>query len=138
MKWLAWVVGVVAFMAMIYACALPANLAVGRDDVSELPGIYTVNGVDPIGSEYSGTIVIRSTDTEDRFDIEWIVTGAIQRGNGTRTGDRLTVTWTEVNNATGEGTGTTVYEIMADGELVGTWHADGFDEPGTERVFPEA
>ncbi len=140
MKWVAWAVGVVAFLFMVYACALPGDLAVGRDDDTDLPGIYTVNGVDPVGNEYSGTVVIRSADGDgsDRFDVEWIVTGAIQRGVGTRAGDLLTVTWTEVNNATGDGTGPIVYEIMADGELVGTWMADGFDEPGTERVFPEA
>lgn len=138
MKWLAWAVGVVAFLVMIYSCALPGDLAVGRDSEDGLSGVYTVNGVDPVGSEYSGTLVIRSTDGGDRFDVEWIVTGAIQVGVGVRDGDRLTVEWSEVNNATGDGTGTIVYEILPDGRLVGTWRAAGFDEPGTEQVFPDA
>lgn len=138
MKWLMWAVGVVAFLVMVYACALPGDLAVGREDDGELPGVYTVNGVDPVGIEYSGTMVIKATDREDRFEVEWIVTGAIQAGVGTRDGTIFTVDWTEVTNATGDGTGPIVYEIMDNGELVGTWRADGFDEPGTERVFPEA
>lgn len=138
MKWLGWVVGVVAFGVMIYACALPGDLAVGRDNDEDLPGIYTVNGTDPIGTEYSGTIVIKATDRADRFDVEWIVTGAIQVGVGVRSGDRLTVEWTEINSATDDGTGPIVYEIMDNGELVGTWRIEGFDEPGSEQVFPEA
>ena len=137
MKWLLWAVGIVAFLVMVYACALPGDLAVGRDDDTGLPGIYTVNGVDPVGTEYSGTIVIRATDRNDRFEVEWIVTGAIQTGIGIRDGDGLTVEWSEVNNATGDGTGPIAYEIMSNGELLGTWRAAGFDEPGVERVFAE-
>lgn len=131
-------VGAVAgFLVMLYACALPGDLAVGREDEGALPGVYTVNGVDPTGAEYSGTMVIQATDATERFDIEWIVTGAIQRGVGRVDGDSLVVTWTEVNNATGAGTGTTTYRIGSDGELAGTWFAVGFDEPGTEQVLPE-
>ncbi|MGI9596181.1 MAG: hypothetical protein ACR2QK_08475 [Acidimicrobiales bacterium] len=138
MKWIKWAVATGAFLIMLYACALPGDLAVGRDDDGDLPGIYTVNGIDPIGTEYSGTIVIKATDTADRFDVEWIVTGAIQVGIGVRDGDRLVVTWTEVTSATDDGTGPITYAIQADGKLVGTWYADGFDVPGSERVFPEA
>jgi hypothetical protein len=135
-RWLIWIVSGIAFLVMVYACALPGDLAVGRDGEG-LPGIYTVNGVDPVGQEYSGTMVIKATDIDDRFDVEWIVTGAIQNGVGTLSDDVFTVEWTEVNNATGDGTGTTVYQVMADGGMVGTWRADGFDQPGTEEVFPE-
>lgn len=135
-KWLVGSLSVIAFLVMLYACALPGDLAVGRDD-GGLPGVYAVNGVDPTGQEYSGTIVIKSTDSVDRFAVEWIVTGSIQLGVGVLAGDRLTVDWSEVNNATGQGTGTIVYEIMDDGTMSGTWRAAGFDEPGTEQVFPE-
>ncbi|MFV0526683.1 MAG: hypothetical protein ACK5RL_19540 [Acidimicrobiales bacterium] len=137
MRWLIWVVGIVAFLVMLYSCALPGDLAVGRDDPSGLSGVYTVNGLDPVGTEYSGTITIRDTDTADVYDVEWIVTGAIQHGRGVVTGDRMAVTWDEVNNATGRGTSDTEYVIAPDGSMTGTWVAAGFDQPGTEEVFPE-
>ena len=138
MRIVAWVAGVAAFVVMLYACALPGELAVGPEVEGGLAGVYTVNGVDPTGAEYSGTVVIRGTDRADVFDVEWIVTGAIQRGRGVRDGERLSVTWSEVTNATDRGTGPIVYRIEAGGELDGSWRVEGFDEPGRERLFPEA
>jgi len=58
MKLLWWVVGITAFLIMLYNCALPGDLAVGRDRDNGLAGTYTVNGVDPTGIEYSGTVII--------------------------------------------------------------------------------
>ena len=137
MRWVKWVVAIGAFLVMIYSCALPQQLAVGRDDEGALPGIYTVNGVDPVGTEYSGTLTIRATNRIDRFDVEWVVTGGIQVGVGTLRGDVLEVVWNEVTNATGQGPATTEYRIEASGEMVGTWLAEGIDTPAVEQVFPE-
>lgn len=137
MTWVKWVVAVAAFLIMLYACALPGDLAVGTDAEGGLPGIYTLNGIDPVDTEYSGTLVISGTDRADVFDVEWIVTGAIQTGVGVRDGDRLTVDWTDVTNATGDGTGPISYQITSDGELIGSWQAEGFEQPGSERAFPQ-
>lgn len=136
MRWLKWIGGFVALVVMVYACALPGDLPVGRDD-DGLPGLYTVNGLDPVGGGYSGTLTIVATDDPRTFDVQWLVTGARQEGTGRLDGTILTVTWTEVDNATGQGTGTTEYRIADDGSMIGTWRAEGFDEPGTEEVFPE-
>lgn len=140
MKWVWWGVGTVAFLVMLYFTALPGDLPAADDGGADggLAGTYTVNGVDPTGNEYSGTVVIRATDDVVRYEVEWIVTGAIQFGEGLVEGRRFTVDWTEVNNATDTGTGPIVYEIQPNGELAGTWFAEGFDEPGTETVFPDA
>jgi hypothetical protein len=135
-RWLIGIVATVGFLVMLYSCALPGDLAVGRDG-NGLAGIYTVNGVDPTGLEYSGTIVIRDTDIPERFEVEWIVTGALQLGIGIRDGDRLTVEWTEVTDATGDGTGPIVYQLRSDGGMEGTWRAAGFDRAGVEQVFAE-
>ncbi len=137
MSWLKWLVGFAALVLMVYACALPGNLPVGQDGEAGLPGLYTVNGTDPIGGEYSGTLTIVETDDPRTFGVQWLVTGARQEGTGRLTGDVLTVTWTEVDNATGQGTGTTEYRIRDDGSMTGVWTADGFDEPGSEEVFPD-
>lgn len=141
MSWLKWIAAFAALVLMVYACALPGDLAVGRDDEGGLPGIYTVNGVDPVGTEYSGTLTIVATDDPRTFDIQWLVTGARQEGTGTLQGQILTATWTVVDSANvggaGGGTGTIEYLVADDGSMVGTWAIEGFDEPGTEQVFPD-
>lgn len=137
MSWLKWIVGFAALVLMVYACALPGRLVVGRDAEDGLPGIYTVNGTDPVGGEYSGTLTVVGTDDPRSFDVQWLVTGARQEGTGVLRGSILTVTWTEVDSATGEGTGPIEYAVADDGSMRGTWRADGFDRPGTEDVLPE-
>jgi hypothetical protein len=135
-RWLKWLGGFAALVLMVYACALPGNLTVGRDD-GGLPGIYTVNGTDPVGGEYSGTLTVVATDDPRAFDVQWLVTGARQEGIGILRGDVFTVTWTVVDNATGEGTGPIEYVVAPDGRMTGSWTADGFERPGAEEVFAE-
>ncbi len=135
-SWLKWLGAFVALVVMVYACALPGQLSVGRDDEG-LAGIYTVNGLDPVGGEYSGTLTIVATDDPRVFDVQWLVTGARQEGVGNLRGQVLTVTWTDVDNATGQGTGPIEYVVADDGTMQGTWTAAGFDRAGTEDVFPE-
>jgi hypothetical protein len=136
-SWLKWIAGFGALVVMVYACALPGRLAVGRDDDTGLSGLYTVNGVGPDGSEYSGTLTIIDTEIPQTYAVQWLVTGARQEGTGTIEGNRLIVEWDLVDNATGDGTGTIEYRIDGSGEMTGSWTVDGFDEPGTEQVFPE-
>jgi hypothetical protein len=150
MRWLLWIVGIGAFLAMLYSCALPGNLAVGRDDTGDgLAGTYTVNGVDPVGEEYSGTLIILDTDdpdvvglgsgggVEETFTLEWIVTGAVHEGTGVVEGDQLRVEWHTVASGAGSGQGTATYRIEPDGSLVGTRLIDGVEIPATEEIFPE-
>ena len=157
MRWVWWIVGIGAFLAMLYSCALPGELAVGRlDDREGLTGTYTVNGIDPTGVEYSGTLIIldaadavdRATDRaddgtadagipDDALRLEWIVTGAVHEGIGVVAGDELTVEWRTVSSGAGGGEGTATYRIRADGSLVGTRHIDGVDTAATEEIFPE-
>ncbi len=136
MKWIWRVVALVAFLAMLYSCALPGKLAVGRDEATGLAGTYSINGVDPSGLEYSGTVVIANTDTSDIFNMEWIVTGQIVRGTATRNGSTLDVVW-ETIAGVGDASGTASYEISEDGRLIGERTATGFETPGTEEIFPE-
>ncbi|MGI9608927.1 MAG: hypothetical protein ACR2NL_01395 [Acidimicrobiia bacterium] len=136
MKRLWWVLGVVLFLVFLYFTALPGDLAVGRDDQTGLAGTYTVNGVDPTGREYSGTVVITSTG-EDSYSLEWIITGSIVSGLGTQSGNELSVRW-ETTAAVANGTGSATYEIRPDGSMVGTRVVDGIEGSGTEEIFPEA
>jgi len=130
-----WLLIIAVGLVFLYFTALPGDLAVGRDDSTGIAGTYTVNGVDPTGLEYSGTAVI--VDTGSGYDIEWIVTGVIQRGIGTLVGDTLTATW-EATSSAGGGSGRSIYIVGDDGALIGERFIDGVDEPGVEELFPEA
>lgn len=149
MRRLWWVLGLAAFLVFLYVTALPGDLPVGRESEGGLLGVYTVNGVDDTGAEYSGTMTIADEDPGDgRYDIEWVITGAIQRGTGMIDGGRLVTEWEVVASADATISGRTVYELDADGapvrgERTLTDAADGgLPTPGvvgaaTETVFSE-
>ena len=118
----------------IAMCGLPGDTL--RDGPG-IAGTYVVNGFDPSEVEYSGTVTIVERSDGD-YDIEWIVTGTIQRGTGTLVNDRFTVDWVTVTSPRGESSGTAVYVVGDDGVRRGTRTVDGVDEPGTEEIFPEA
>lgn len=136
--WLLSAAAAIAFALMLYTCALPGSLPADEDRTAGLPGTYTVNGTDPLGGEYSGTVVITATDAADTFGLEWIITGAVQSGTGVRTGDELAVTWTSVASGNGsEIRGTGTYSIGDDGRLTGTWSSEGASGTGSEEIVPE-
>jgi len=124
-------------LAFVYYCALPGDLPADTDSGDGLAGTYTVNGTDPSGVEYSGTVVVTAADDPDRYDIEWIVTGGIHRGTAVRSGHRLVVEWEAVASVGDTRSGTAGYDILADGRLIGSRYFDGFDRPGSEEIFPE-
>lgn len=116
-------------------CSTPGTQVV--DDVGII-GTYTVNGIDPRGEEYSGTVVIAAGEGTDVYVVEWLVAGAIQEGTGVLRGDRLEVDWRTISAPTGDATGTASYTVGPDGDLVGTRTIDGVDGVGTEEIFQEA
>jgi hypothetical protein len=132
---LIWTIGIAAFGAFMYFTALPGDFP-AAEQTAGLSGTYTVNGVDPLGVEYSGTVVIAETDVVDRFDVEWIVTGGIHRGFGQRSNGVLTVDWEAIASGGGTGAGIARYTIESDGRLVGSKSVTGFDKVGTEEIFP--
>ncbi|MBT8197013.1 MAG: hypothetical protein KJP12_00640 [Acidimicrobiia bacterium] len=117
------------------ACSFPGATI---EDGPGLVGTYVVNGVDPGGYEYSGTVVIIGTDDADRVEIEWIVTGAVQTGTGVISGDTLDVEWSTLSGSQADASGTATYTITSDGRLVGTRTVSGADVVGTEEIFPES
>jgi hypothetical protein len=115
-------------------CGLPGD---ELDDAGGIAGTYVVNGTDPLGVDYSGTVTISPTDGAATYDVQWIVTGTIQRGVGRLSGDRLTVDWETVTSARGDSTGTAEYVVGDDGILRGERLVDGAEGVGTEEIFPE-
>ena len=130
-----WIPIIAAGLLFLYVTALPGDLAVGRDSDDGITGTYTVNGVTPFGEEYSGTAVIVRSDAG--YDIEWIVTGVIQRGTAQLDGVTLTAEWEATSSATG-GSGRSVYTVGPDGSIVGQRFVDGVEEAGSEELLPEA
>ena len=115
------------------ACTIPGS----QVDVGEgLAGTYVVNGVDPLGIEYSGTAVIGETQDPDEFVLSWIVTGSIQSGTGRKTGDTLDVEWQVTEGPRAGSTGTATYTITDEGWLIGVRLIDGTDGVGSEEIIP--
>ena len=107
-------------------------------DPNQLPnlvGIYGVNGVDPAGENYGGTLTIQPGDTPDTYQLQWIVTGAIQQGEGHVQGNQLVGTWWTLEGIA-QARGTFTYTITTLGELDGTRTVEGFERSGWEKAFP--
>lgn len=115
-------------------CGLPGD---ATEDDEGILGVYVVDGIDPSGVEYGGTVTIADGDAAGRYAVQWIITGAIQEGEGVLSGDRLRVDWSTVSGGRGDSAGTAEYTIGADGVLRGTRTVGGSDASGTEELFPE-
>lgn len=106
------------------------------DAVPALAASYSVNGVDPQGTEYSGNLQVRPGDAAGTYALQWIITGSIQEGFGQVQGNQLLVRWRTSDGIDLGVTGLTTYTITADGELYGPRTIDGVDKAGEERAFP--
>jgi hypothetical protein len=118
---------------VLATCTLPGSQV---EDAPGLPGTYVVNGLDPLGTEYSGTVIITEGNGVDRFQFSWLITGAILEGTGVRTGNEVIVEWRTREGPRGDSAGTARYRIGEDGVLVGERLVDGIDAVGTEEIFP--
>ena len=116
---------------LVAACAIPEE---GFD--GSLEGDYYINGVDPQGVEYSGLLTITQSEDPASYELQWIITGSVQRGTGRVEGSRLSATWDAIEGFDTASYGTASYEITAEGELVGERTVAGQEESGTEEAFP--
>lgn len=134
-------------LAMLLVLALAACSRSARGQITgadaqpgalpDLTGAYAVNGVDPLGTEYGGTLMIRPGDAAGSYALEWIVVGNIQEGTGTVEGNQLRVLWrSTMGGPARDSHGTATYTITDKGELYGTRTADGAAGVGEEKIFP--
>lgn len=112
--------------ALLIASLLFASPLCAQDSghLADISGTYGVEGRNPDGSAYSGTLVL--TASGPRYVGEWTIAGQTFRGSGTLDGRILTLQWAE-------GADPVIYVLMPDGELHGTW-ADG---RGLDRLEPQ-
>jgi uncharacterized caspase-like protein len=81
-------------------------------------GRYKVNGANPDGSRYSGSVTI--SQTAEGYRIDWVVGQSTYQGIGVLEGNVLTVDW---------GSDTpVVYALASDGTLSGLWAAGNGEE----------
>jgi hypothetical protein len=103
--------------------------------VPDIVGSYSVNGEDPIGTEYGGNLTIKPGASPTEYLLQWIVTGSIQEGSGKLDGNKLRVEWRTVEGIKPSG-GVTTYTITTKRELYGDRSVVGFPKTGTENAFP--
>lgn len=104
--------------------------------VPALTASYTVNGVDPQGTEYSGNLQVRPGDAAGTYALQWIITGSIQEGFGQLQGNQLLVRWRTTDGIGLGVTGLTTYTITTAGEMYGPRTIDGVERAGEEKAFP--
>ena len=86
-----WTVGIVLAVVVLAWFTSP-NPASQDDDGDPFTGRWLINGEDPFGTEYSGSLSIVAEDSGYRLD--WIITGAVLQGTGVPSGDERRATWT--------------------------------------------
>ena len=128
--------GVVLAVSLTFVaagCAFPGDSIV---DGEGIVGVYTVNGIDPTGVEYSGTVIIASAVDAGEYLVTWLVTGGVQEGVGRLVGNRFTVDWTTTNGGRGGSRGSATYVLEPDGALIGERTVVGLAGSGTEEIYP--
>ena len=91
---------IVLLLAACSARSTTKGLITGADAqpgaVPDIVGSYSVNGEDPIGTEYGGNLTIKPGASPTEYLLQWIVTGSIQEGSGKLDGNKLRVEWRTV------------------------------------------
>jgi hypothetical protein len=128
-------------MLVLSACSTGERSQIKGKDASPdaLPtivGSYSVNGFDPLGTEYGGNLTVAPAGGEDRYKLQWIITGSIQEGDGRIDGNKLMVQWHTVEGSGPGASGVTTYTITTEGELYGPRQVEGQAKLGSENAFP--
>ena len=129
------------FMLTLSACTMRERAQIKGKDASPdaLPtivGSYSVNGFDPLGTEYGGNLTVAPAEAADQYKLQWIITGSIQEGEGRVEGNKLIVQWRTVPSIGPGATGLTTYTITTEGELYGQRQVEGQVKLGRENAFP--
>jgi len=103
--------------------------------VPDIVGSYSVNGDDPIGTEYGGNLTIKPGASPTAYPLKWIVTGSIQEGRGKLDGNKLRVEWRTVARIE-PSSGVTTYTVTTKRELYGDRAVAGFPRVGTASALP--
>ena len=129
------------FVLTLSACTMRERAQIKGTDASPdaLPtivGSYSVNGFDPLGTEYGGNLTVAPGEGAEQYKLQWIITGSIQEGDGRIEGNKLMVQWRTVQGSGPGASGVTTYTITTEGELYGLRQVAGQAKLGRENAFP--
>ena len=132
---------ILLFMFFIPACSgrsEPSEMAPPADpeNLPDLVGTYVVNGFDPLGMEYGGHLTLIAGEETGTFQMQWIIVGGIQAGQGVLKGNQIFVEWKTIESSTGYAQGTATYTITELGQLDGIRFVDGLEGEGFEQAYP--
>ena len=117
---------IVSLLIAALACSLGSNAP-----NSDIVGKYDLEGTNPDGTGYSGTVEI--VNAGDGYDLTWTIDSGpqaqIETGHGTLDGQTLTALWQMADNSS---SGTEQFTINSDGTLDGTWKIEGSEDEGQE------
>ncbi len=138
--WLRWFILTVVIV-MLAACSARERGQIKGADATPgalppLVGTYAINGFDPLGVEYGGTLAIEAGENPDQYRLHWIVTGSLQEGTGRTVGNQLLVQWQTIAGLEIQAQGVATYTITTLGELYGQRKVFGLDGLGRENAFP--
>lgn len=136
-----WLLSLLLVLALLSGCSDDGEGEIKAADASPgavpaLAASYSVNGVDPQGTEYSGNLQVRPGDAPGTYALQWIITGSIQEGFGQLQGNQLLVRWRTSDGIDLGVTGLTTYTITTEGEMYGPRTIDGVEKVGEEKAFP--
>jgi hypothetical protein len=106
----------------------PDTVAARPGGIEPKPGDYYVNGANPNGTTYHGTVNIRREG--DKYFLVWKINNQTHYGEGTFSGERLNVNWGETESKL---TGLVTYQVVENSVLKGTWSSG----QGTETLTPK-
>jgi hypothetical protein len=114
-----------ALFAVLFCSAIVSHQASAQNIV----GKYLIQGRNPNGGTYTGTVIIRPA-AGDRYRFFWFIGGTetnsreTYSGTGAWEGDSLVIDWGQRYPV--------IYKLGSDGVLYGTWD----DGQGTEDLIP--
>ena len=86
-------------------------------------GTYKVDGKNPDGSRYKGTLRIEGDGT--RYDFAWKIGSSSYKGRGVLSNGIMTVNWGDTQPV--------IYAVRKDGSLAGLWQSGQGTEVATLR-----
>ena len=95
----------------------------------DIAGKYNVNGSNPDGGQYKGTLEVIAHG--DVYQFRWTA-GTQYDGVAVQNGNIVAVAY--ANGPDGKGCGVIDYDILADGALIGKWGYWGVNEAGSETA----
>ena len=118
------------WLAVVMALFLLA-ISARADDTLHISSSYKAAGKNADGSNYTGTVAIKSI-SDTTYTIEWKIDGGVTKGFGMRRNDVLSATYMLDGQP-----GLIIYQVQKDGTLIGTWAIKGQSGNGSETLTPQ-